>query len=61
MPCFRITYKHSAMQPDYIGAAIKHAHTEGDAVKFLGKHEKKLNIVIDKRGSVLTILDIKKI
>ena len=48
------------MKPDYVGVAIKHAHTADDAVKFLGKYEKKLNIVIDKRGSVLTILDIKQ-
>ena len=61
MPAYSIRFTHSAMKPDYVGVAIKHAHTADDAVKFLGKYEKRRNIVIDKRGSVLTILDIKQL
>ena len=49
------------MQPDFIGSCIKHAHTEKEAVQFLGKYSAKDKIVIDKRGSVLTILDIKQL
>jgi len=58
---FKITFKHSAMQPDFVGSCIKHAHTEKEAVQFLGKYSAKDKIVIDKRGSVLTILDIKQL
>ena len=61
MPCYKIQFKHSAMKPDYVGSAIKTAHSEDDAVKFLGKYQKKEKIVIDKRGCVLTIIDIKQI
>ena len=49
------------MPKDYVATCIKHAHTEDDAVKFLGKYSKKDKIVIDKRGSVLNIIDIKQI
>ena len=61
MPCYKITHTHSAMPKDYVATCIKHAHTEDDAVKFLGKYDKKLKIVIDKRGSVFRIIDIKQI
>ena len=49
------------MHPDYIGSAIKHAHTEDEAVKFLGKFDKKSKTVIDKRHCVLQILSINQI
>ena len=58
---FKITHTHSAMPKDYVATCIKHAHTEDDAVKFLGKYSKKDKIVIDKRGGVLNIIDIKQI
>ena len=58
---YKITYKHSAMAPEYVGSCIKHAQTADDAVKFLGKYDKRAKMVIDKRGSVLTILDIKQL
>ena len=48
------------MHPDYIGTAIKYAHTRDEAIQCLagkqGKWDKKLNIVIDKYGSRLDIL-----
>ena len=49
------------MKPDFRGSAIKTAHTEDEAVKYLGKFDKKLNIVIDKRGSVLSNIEIEQI
>jgi len=61
MPCYRISYSHSAMRPDYIGAALKYAQTPEEAAKLLGKFDKKLNIIIDKRGSVLSNIEIKEI
>ena len=61
MPCYRINYKHSAMKPSYIGSAIKTAHSQEDAVKFLGKFDKKDRTVIDKRGCLLTIISINEI
>ena len=61
MSCYLITHTHSAMPKDYVATCIKHAHTEDDAVKFLVKYDKKLKIVIDKRGSVFRIIDIKQI
>jgi hypothetical protein len=45
------------MPEGYIGQSIKYANTRNDAISLLGKHDKKLNVVIDRRGSVLTILD----
>ena len=61
---FRITYKHSAMAPDYVGAAIKYAHTAEDACKLLakgGRWDKKNQLVTDKQRNTLTILNIEKI
>ena len=61
MPAHIIRFNHSAMPADYIGQATKYAHTRDEAIKCLagkqGKWDKKLNIVIDKYGSKLTILD----
>ena len=61
MPAYQISYKHSAMKPDYVGVAIKHAHTADDAVKFLGKYDRRERTVIDKRRNVLTIISIEAI
>ena len=52
-----IRFKHSKMPADYIGSAIKYANTRNDAISLLGKHDKKLGIVIDKRGCILTLID----
>ena len=49
------------MRPDYIGSAIKYANTPEDAAKLLGKFDKKLNMIIDKRGSVLSNIKINEI
>ncbi len=46
------------MSPDYIGTAVKYAQSEKDALAFLGKYDKKLNVIIDKRGSVLSNIQI---
>ena len=46
------------MSPDYIGTAVKYAQSEKDALSFLGKYDKKLNVIIDKRGSVLSNIQI---
>ena len=62
MPCYQIQFKHSAMAPDYIGRAIKHAHTEDEAVGRMTKSPKtatKSRTIIDKQNNLLTILDIK--
>ena len=60
MPAHTIRFKDSSMHPDYIGTAIKYAHTRDEAIQCLagkqGKWDKKLNIVIDKYGSRLDIL-----
>ena len=52
-----IKFKHSKMPADYIGSAIKHANTRNDAISLLGKHDRRLGIVIDKRGCILTLID----
>ena len=57
MPVHVIKFKHSKMPADYIGSAIKYANTRNDAISLLGKHDKKLGIVIDKRGCILTLID----
>ena len=46
------------MSPGYIGTAVKYAQSEKDALAFLGKYDKKLNVIIDKRGSVLSNIQI---
>ena len=45
------------MDPDFIGSVIKYAHTREAAIKLLGKFDSRLGIVVDKRGSVLTLID----
>ena len=55
---YKITYSHSAMRPEYRGAVLKHAHTEKEALDLLGKQDKKLKIIIDKRGNVLSNIQI---
>ena len=57
MPAHVIRFKHSRMPADYVGSAIKYANTRNDAISLLGKHDKKQGTVIDKRGSILTIID----
>ena len=57
MPAHVIKFKHSKMPADYIGSAIKYANTRNDAISLLGKHDKRLGIVIDKRGCILTLID----
>ena len=59
MPCYSITYNHSAMPKSFIGNTLKHANTEQAALAFIGKHDKKLNLIIDKRGNVLSNVEIK--
>lgn len=52
------------MAPDYVGAAIKYAHTAEDACKLLakgGRWDKKNQLVTDKQRNTLTILNIEKI
>jgi hypothetical protein len=49
------------MQPDYRGSALKYASSPEEAVKYLGKYDKKLNIVIDKRHCVLSNIEIKQL
>ncbi len=64
MSCYRIRFKHSAMHPDYIGSAIKHAHSEDEAVGRMTKSPKtstKSRAIIDKQNNLLTILDINQI
>jgi len=58
MSAYRITYSHSAMRPEYRGAAIKHANSEKEALDLLGKQDKKLKIIIDKRSNVLSNIEI---
>ena len=49
------------MRPSFIGKAIKYANTPEEAAKLLGKFDKKLNMVIDKRNSVLSNIKINEI
>ena len=58
MPYYKISYNHSAMRPEYRGTCIKHAQTEKEALDLLGKQDKKLKIIIDKRGNVLSNIQI---
>jgi hypothetical protein len=48
------------MKPDFICSVIKYAHTREDAIRLLGKYDSKQGIVVDKRGSVLTLIDHDK-
>ena len=60
MPAHTITFTHSRMKPDFIGSVTKYANTRDAAIKLLGKYDKGLGIIIDKRGSVLTLIDHDK-
>ena len=60
MPAHTVKFTHSRMKPDFIGSVIKYAHTREAAIKLLGKYDKGLGIIIDKRGSVLTLIDHDK-
>ena len=55
MPCFKISYRHSRMPKEYVGCSIKYANNVDDAIRLLGKYDKKTDTVVDKRGSVLNI------
>jgi len=57
MPAHTIRFRHSRMKPDFIGSVTKYAHTREAAIKLLGRFDSRLGIVIDKRGSVLTLID----
>jgi len=56
MSVHTITFKHSRMRSDYVGKVVKYANTREDAIKLLGKYDKKAGVIIDKRGSVLTLI-----
>ena len=43
------------MPREYVGCSIKYANNVDDAIRLLGKYDKKTNTVVDKRGSVLNI------
>jgi len=60
MPAHVIKFKHSKMPADYIGSAIKYANTRNDAISLLGKFDRRLGIVIDKRGCILTLIENDK-
>jgi hypothetical protein len=60
MPAHAITFKHSRMRSDYVGKVVKYANTRDDAIKLLGKYDKKAGVIIDKRGSVLTLIENDK-
>ena len=49
------------MKPDYRGSALKHAHTANDAAAFLGKFDKKRNLIIDKKSNLLSNIVIEQI
>jgi hypothetical protein len=48
------------MKPDYRGCTLKHAPTEKEALDLMGKQDKKLKIIIDKRGNVLSNIQINE-
>jgi hypothetical protein len=62
MPCYKFTYRHSAMHPDYIGKTVKYASSEKDALALLSKggtnYSLKTKSLVDKKGNTLTILNI---
>ena len=60
MPAHVIKFKHSKMPADYIGSAIKYANTRNDAISLLGKFDRRLGIVTDKRGCILTLIENDK-
>ena len=60
MPAYTVKFKHSRMKPDFICSVIKYAHTREAAIRLLGKYCSRSGTVIDKRGSVLTLIDHDK-
>jgi hypothetical protein len=48
------------MPKAFRGKTLKHANTEKIALAFLGKHDKRQGVIIDKRGNVLSNVEIKK-
>ena len=60
MPAITITFTHSRMRSDYVGKVVKYAKTREDAIKLLGKYDKRAGVIIDKRGSVLTLIENDK-
>ena len=57
MPAYTVKFKHSRMKPDFICSVIKYAHTREAAIRLLGKYDPKQGIIVDRRGSVLTLID----
>ena len=57
MPAYTVKFKHSRMKPDFICSVIKYAHTREAAIRLLGKYDSKQGIIVDRRGSVLTLID----
>ena len=60
MPAHVVTFTHSRMRSDYVGKVVKYANTREDAIKLLGKYDKRAGVIIDKRGSVLTLIENDK-
>jgi len=58
MPAYRIQFTHSAMPKDYVGSALKFAHTPEEAAKFLGKYSKRDATILDKRNCLLSNVKI---
>lgn len=59
MSCWEISYSHSSMPKAFRGKTLKHANTDQAAIAFLGKHDKRQGVIIDKRGNVLSNVEIK--
>jgi len=47
------------MPKAFRGKTLKHANTDQAAIAFLGKHDKRQGVIIDKRGNVLSNVEIK--
>ena len=60
MPCFSVKFNHSAMPKDYVGKAIKFAPTPKDAAECIGKYSKKDRTILDKRGNLLSNVEINE-
>lgn len=61
MPCFKLSYTHSAMPKAGTLSAVKYAHTAKDAAAFLGKYQQKDRQILDKRGCILSNVEIELI
>lgn len=60
MPAHEISFNHSRMPSGYKGKAIKYANTEKAAAELIGKYSAKDKTIIDKRGNVLSNVEIKQ-